>query len=146
MKNLKTILISTLLLSQVAFADNNKYKEGEKLYKTNCAVCHGTTGGMDMGKRVAPPVIAIRMHYIKTYSDEDSFVTAVSEWVEKPEEERSMMRGAIRKFNLMPAISIPKEDAEKIAAYIYAGDLESPEGYQKHYEKKHGKKGKKNME
>ena len=142
MKNLKTILISTLLLSQVAFADNNKYEEGEKLYKTNCAACHGATGGMDFNKRIAPPIAAVRMHYIKTYSDEDSFVQAVAGWVEKQDEEKSMMRGAIRKFNIMPPVNVANEDAEKIAAYIFAGNIEQPEGFKEHVEKEHGKQGK----
>ncbi len=142
MKKIKTIFISTLLLSQVAFADTNKYEEGEKLYKTNCAVCHGSTGGMDETKRIAPPIAAVRMHYINTYSDEDSFVQAVAGWVEKQDEEKSMMRGAIRRFNIMPPVNVANEDAEKIAAYIFAGNIEEPKGFKEHVEKEHGKQGK----
>ena len=142
MKIIRPILFATtILLSQHAFADNDKHEIGEKLYQSNCAVCHGNTGGMDMTKRIAPPIAAVRMHYISTYSDEDSFVEAVSNWVEKQDESKSMMRGAIQKFNIMPPIAISKEDAEKIAAYIYSGDIEKPEGFEKHVEEEHGKKG-----
>jgi len=42
-----------ILASQIAQADND-VKEGGKLYRTHCAACHGTSGGMDMSKRVAP--------------------------------------------------------------------------------------------
>ncbi len=143
MKNIQTLLItSAILLSQASFADEDKHEAGEKLYQTNCAVCHGSTGGMDVAKRIAPPIAAVRMHYIDTYADEDSFVKAVSGWVEKQDESKGMMRGAIRKFKIMPPMSIPKEDAEKIAAYIYAGNIEKPEGFEKHVEEEHEKEGK----
>ncbi|MEE9325841.1 MAG: c-type cytochrome [Cocleimonas sp.] len=139
---IKPILFATtILLTQHAFADDDKHEAGEKLYQTNCAVCHGNTGGMDMTKRIAPPIAAVRMHYISTYSDEDSFVEAVSNWVEKQDESKSMMRGAIQKFKIMPPISIPREDAEKIAAYIYSGDIEKPEGFEQHVKEEHGKMG-----
>lgn len=143
MKNMKIILIATtLLLSQAAFASDDKHEEGEKLYQTNCAVCHGSTGGMDVAKRIAPPIAAVRMHYIDTYSDQDSFVQAVAGWVEKQDESKSMMRGAIRKFKIMPPVAVSKEDAAKIAAYIYAGNIEQPEGFKEHVEEEHAKKGK----
>lgn len=132
-------LIAVTFLIQVAHA-SDEHKKGQQLYKANCASCHGNKGGMDMNKRVAPPIIGVRMHYIGTYADKDSFVMAVADWVEKPDADNSLMRGAIRRFNIMPPISISRKDAEKIAAYIYAGDIEKPEGFQKHFEERHGKK------
>ena len=133
-------ILTGMLLTQITYADD--HKSGQQLYKANCASCHGTSGGMNMNKRVAPPIIAVRMHYIGTYSDKDSFVMAVADWVEKQDEDNSLMRGAIRRFNIMPPVSISRKDAEKIAAYIYAGDIEKPEGFQKHFEERHGKKQK----
>ena len=116
MSNIKTLLVTTiLLLSQAAFAGDNKHEEVEKLYNISCAVCHGSTGGMGEGEtRIAPPISAVRMHYIETYSDEDSFVNAVAGWIEKQDESKSLMRGAIRKFKIMPPIAVSKEDAKKL--------------------------------
>ena len=37
-------------------------------------------------------------------------------------------------------VDLNREDAEKIAAYIYEGDLENPVGFAEHYEQQHGKK------
>ncbi|MCF6190785.1 MAG: cytochrome c [Cocleimonas sp.] len=140
MKILRILLVTlTIFFTQISFADKDKYEAGEKLYKTNCAVCHGSSSGMDLKKRIAPPIAAVRMHYINTFPDEDSFVQAISGWVENQDESKSMMRGAIRKFNIMPPISIPKEDAMKIAAYIYGGNLDSPKGLKKHVEEEHSK-------
>jgi Spy/CpxP family protein refolding chaperone len=143
MKKIKPLMIvASLLLSQVSFASDDLHEEGEKLYKTNCAVCHGSTGGMDMNKRLAPTIAAVRMHYIDTYPDQTNFVNAVSSWVEKQDPNKSLMRGAIQKFKIMPPLSVNKDDAQKIAAYIYAGDIEVLEGFKEHVEKEHGKQGK----
>jgi len=142
MKTLKPLaIVASILLSQVSFASDG-HEEGEKLYKTNCAVCHGSTGGMDMTKRIAPPIAAVRMHYIDTYPDQTNFINAVSSWVEKQDPSNSLMRGAIQKFKIMPPLSVSKEDAQKIATYIYAGDIEELEGFKEHVEKEHGKQGK----
>ncbi len=141
MKTLKPLLIAaSILLSQASFA-SDEHEEGEKLFKANCDVCHGRTGGMDMSKRLAPPIAAVRLHYIDAYPDQDSFVNAVSSWVEKQDENKSLMRGAIRKFKIMPPLVVAKEDAQKIAAYIYAGDIDEIEGFKEHVEEEHGKQG-----
>jgi mono/diheme cytochrome c family protein len=132
------LLLAFILLPQVVQA-NNDVKQGKQLYKTYCSACHGNTGGMDMSKRVAPPIIAVRMHYIGPHPDKASFVTAVANWVEKQDESKSLMFGAVRRFNIMPPVSVARKDAEKIAAYIYQGDIEKPAGFDKHFEEMHGK-------
>ncbi len=135
------LLLASILVSQTALAsDSNKENEGAALYKAHCSSCHGNTGGMDMRKRVAPPIVAVRMHYIGSYPEKDAFVMAVAQWVEKQDASQSLMRGAIRRFNIMPPISIPKNDAEKIAAYIFDGDIEKPEGFDQHFNERHGSK------
>jgi cytochrome c len=136
-----SLLLASILVSQATLAsDANTEKNGEALYKTHCSSCHGNTGGMDMHKRVAPPIVAVRMHYIGNYPDKDAFVMAVAQWVEKQDASQSLMRGAIRRFNIMPPISIAKKDAEKIAAYIYDGDIEKPAGFDQHFNEMHGSK------
>jgi len=131
------LLLIFMLLQQTVLADNEE-SQGKHLYKTFCSSCHGLNGGMDMRQRVAPPIAAIRFHYIGTYPDKTSFVSAITNWVEKQDENKSLMRGAIRRFNIMPPISVSKEDAQKIASYIYAGDLEKPPGFDEHVEEMHG--------
>ena len=127
------LLLAGVLSSQAALA-NSEIKQGEHLYKTYCSSCHGLTGGMDMKQRVAPPIAAVRFHYINIHPDKASFVSAVTNWLEKQDENKSLMRGAIRRFNIMPPIPVSKEDSQKIANYIYAGNLEKPEGFDKHVE------------
>ena len=142
MKLTKTLsAIALVLLSYNALASDDEHGEGEKLYKMQCAACHGATGGMDMNKRIAPPIAGVRMHYISAHPEKDAFVAAVSGWLANQDESKSLMRGAIRKFKLMPPVTVAQEDAEKIAAFIYAGKIEKPQGFDEHVEEMHGKKG-----
>lgn len=139
MKLMKPYILSILILfSQLVLADAREI-DGETLFKTYCSSCHGLSGGMDMNKRVAPPIAAVRLHYIGKYQDKVPFVEAVANWVEHQDADKSMMRGAIRRFNIMPPISIARKDAEKIAAYIYQGDIEKPAGFEKHVKEEHGR-------
>ena len=48
------------------------------------------------------------------------------------------MRGAIRRFNIMPPVSVSRQHAEKIAAYIYDGNIEKPAGFDQHFQEMHG--------
>ena len=135
------LTIALSFTSQPGFsAEADVVKEGEVLYKTHCSACHGNTGGMDMNKRLAPPIIAVKMHYMWHYPDKDPFVMVIADWLENQDERKSLMRGAIRRFNIMPPVYVSRADAEKIATYIYAGDIEKPAGFDEHVEKMHGKK------
>ncbi len=139
MKVIKSIFILTsIVLSYSAFANTSDVISGEKLYHTYCSSCHGVNvGGMDFSKRIAPPIAAVRMHYKSYYPDEPSFIQAVSNWVADQNPEKSLMRGAIRRFNIMPPVAISKQDASKIAAHIYSDNIETPEGFQEHVNKEH---------
>ena len=129
-----------MVTPQILLASDD-VSDGEKLYKTYCSACHGSQGGMDMNKRVAPPIIAVRMHYLSAYPDKAAFVTAVSSWIERQDASKTLMRGAIRKFKIMPPVSVPRQDAQKIAAYIYEGNVDKPAGFDQHFEEMHGKQG-----
>lgn len=128
-----------ILLSQTTIAGDNE--EGKHLFKTYCDACHGMAGGMNMRQRIAPPVAAVRMHYIGHYPDKTSFVNAVTGWVAHQDPRKSLMRGAIRRFNIMPPVPVKKEDAIKIASYIYEGKLDMPAGMVEHVQQEHKKNG-----
>ena len=137
--NHKSIIFLVIALSAGNIFADETVAAGKKLYTTYCSACHGLSGGMDMSKRLAPPIIAVKMHYKPDYADLESFTTALVSWVGKPDESKTKMRGAIRRFKLMPAMPLPAEDLTKIAAYIYSDDVEKPEGFDEHYQQEHGK-------
>ena len=141
MKTARYLFLLSLTMASLTLSAQDNHAEGEQIFQTVCAACHGAAGGMNMAERLAPPMIAVRMHYIDTYPDQDSFVAAVADWVGHQEESRSLMPGAISQFNLMPPLAIEREQAEQVAAYIFAGDLQNPEGFQEHFEAEHGGMG-----
>lgn len=131
---------SIVLASLLAFLFTPIYAEdhGEKLYQQHCAVCHGPTA--EGQRRVAPPLFAVKNHYLAVHDDELTFVDAINSWVEKPEEDKSLMKGAIRHFKLMPKIPVPEDDVTKIAEYIFSDKVGIPEAYKKHYKERHSAK------
>ncbi len=122
------------LISVTAFAE----EDGEKLYQQHCGACHGATAQGQ--RRIAPPIFAVKNHYMAVHDEELTFVDAINAWVANPEEERSLMKGAIRHFNLMPKIPVAEDDVTKIAEYIFSDKVAIPEAYRKHYERQHSGK------
>ena len=136
--SMQLFILFLSLVSTATIANADEIKKGKQLFQTHCASCHGVAGGMDMSKRKAPPIIAVRKHYIGTYSDKFSFVNTIADWVENPDKNKTQMRGAIRRFGLMPKTTVNRNDVEKIAAYIFEGEIDTPAGFQEHVKRMHG--------
>ena len=135
------LLVTFLTLTHPIYAgESEPLNESEALYFQYCDSCHGKTGGMDMSKRIAPPLFAVKRHYIGSYPDEMTFVNAVADWVETRDIETALMPGAIRRFNIMPPIIVEREKVEKIAEYIYFGKINTPGQFEEHYKKQHSLK------
>ncbi len=99
--------------------------EGYTLMKNNCYVCHNPSA-KSHDSIIAPPFKAVKMHYTKTYDNKKDFVEAVVNWVQNPQEDKSLMPGAIKRFKVMPKLPLKAEQLEKIAAYIYDNAVEQP--------------------
>lgn len=109
---------------------------GKKLMEINCYACHNPTNGQE--ERIAPPMIAIKEHYISNNTTKEQFITDVQDWIEKPSEARSKMPGAIRNFGLMPYAPFPEETVFQIADYLYDNDIEQPEWFEDHVKQERG--------
>jgi cytochrome c2/uncharacterized protein YnzC (UPF0291/DUF896 family) len=106
---------------------------GKKLMETNCFACHNpTTSEAD---RIAPPMIAIKKHYISENTTKEEFTNAMLNWTKEPSEEKSKMPGAVRRFKVMPYQSFPEQTIREIADYIFDNEIEQPDWFEEHFQK-----------
>lgn len=114
---------------------------GKKLMETYCYVCHSPSAAME--DRIAPPMVAVKMHYISEDTSKEDFMNAFTQWMKAPSEENAKMPGAVRKFGVMPYQPYTDEVIQQIGEYLYEYDIEQPEWFEDHFNQEHGKgKGK----
>ncbi|WP_369047660.1 DUF3365 domain-containing protein [Tenacibaculum sp. UWU-22] len=111
--------------------------EGKKLLETNCFVCHNAK--TPHNERIAPPMIAIKAHYINKNTSEEEFTKNFVTFVLKPSNENAKMHGAVKRFGLMPYQKFNESDLKKIANYIYNYQIEEPSWFKEHWQSKQGK-------
>ncbi|GGG93489.1 hypothetical protein GCM10011416_08290 [Polaribacter pacificus] len=102
-----------------------KEHPGKKLMEVNCYVCHSPNATSE--NRIAPPMFAVKNHYISSKTTKAEFRKAVQNWIANPTEENSKMRGAIKKFGLMPKTPFPKETIDLIVDYIFDNKINHPQ-------------------
>lgn len=110
------------LLAQMAY--------GQELMEAACYSCHNPDEKMK--GRLAPPMAAVKSHYIDANTSFPSFSAALVRFVQRPSKGYAKMHGAINVFGLMPAQPHSEEDLRAIAAYIYHGDLAKPDWLDNH--------------
>ena len=110
---------------------------GKKLLETKCFVCHNSSTPND--ERVAPPMIAIKAHYIGENTSEEEFTNNFLNFVLNPTKEKAVMRGAVKRFGVMPYQKFEEEDLKKIANYLYNYKIEEPSWFKEHWESKQRK-------
>ncbi len=115
----------------------DKTSEGYQLMKQKCFACHNPdTESHDA--IIAPPMIAVKMHYNKRFETKEAFVDAFVKWSQDPKEENAIMKGAVKKFQVMPKQIFDKEDLTKIATYVYENDIDQPDWFDQHLKEDHG--------
>ena len=121
--------------------NNDSTHPGKKLLETNCYGCHSPFATEE--SRIAPPMIAIKKHYINENTSKEDFINDVQHWIEDPTEEKARMFGAVRRFGVMPKTPFPKETIEQIADYIFDNQIDQPEWFEEHFNSRGGnQKGK----
>lgn len=105
-----------------------------------CYSCHSPTAASH-DEIIAPPMAAVKMRYMISFSDKESFVEAVSSWSINPDEKSALMRGAVNNFGVMPKAPFSKEDLKVLAAYVYENELPEPTWFREHEQQMHGSGG-----
>ncbi|NGX84376.1 hypothetical protein [Aequorivita sp. KMM 9714] len=151
MKFLASILI-VVILSAYNYNTEDKYSEiaqsnpsevifkqehpGKRLMENNCNICHNPKTAEE--SIIAPPMVAVKMHYISEETTKEEFVDAMLDWAKEPSVEKSKMPGAIKKFGLMPYQFYPEGTIKQIADYMFDNEIEKPVWFDIHYKKMHG--------
>lgn len=122
-------------LSLTATSENPIIKDqehpGKKLLETQCYICHSPTAEMD--ELIAPPMAAVKAHYLLNKPSKGQFVQDIVSFVEDPSAERSKMPGAIARFGLMPLQKFPENALEEIADYMYDYKIAEPDWFAEHW-------------
>lgn len=143
------VLLLSLTLGGLAYAsDNDSDKQispiehpGKQMFESNCLTCHAHHGkkhGKEHGQRKAPPIFAVKKHYMESYPERKDFIKQVSQWAKNPRADKAKLVHAVEKFGLMPAQDLKKKELRDIAAYIY--DTEFKKGGCCKHKNKAGKK------
>lgn len=119
---------------------NKPNSEGLSLMETNCYTCHSPSAPEN--GRIAPPMIAVKIHYMENFKTEEEFKKAFIDFVNNPSEAKSKMPGAVKKFNLMPKLAFKQKDLELMATYLYNNEVEKPKWFDEHRKNHHKKGGK----
>jgi len=117
-----------------------EHSEDYTLFKNNCYACHSVTS-KSHDEIIAPPMVAVKRRYQKSYTSKEGFVEALVNWSKDPKEENALMLGAVQQFKVMPKQAFKEDDLKKIAAYIYDNDIEKPDWFEAHFKEEHGGKG-----
>lgn len=108
-----------------AEAENQASKDrGYELMTQKCFICH--LPKPDPSKReqmIAPPMVQVQEHYKPTYPEKEDFINAMVAFIQEPSEEKTLMPGAVRKFNLMPKLLYEESELRLIAETIYEQDF-----------------------
>lgn len=111
--------------------------EGKQLMEQKCYLCHSPTAPIDQG-RVGPPMIAVKAHYLEDYPKREAFVAGMVNFVLEPKAELVKLKGAHKRFGLMPKAVYTKTEIEKIATYLYDYRIAEPAWFNAHWAS-HGK-------
>jgi cytochrome c553 len=130
--------IGTFSFAQSKKASIGIENEAQQLVTNNCYSCHSPSSSSH-DEIIAPPMIAVKTRYLKEYNSEKDFVDAIVSYAKNPSKLKTLMKGAVNKFGVMPQQNFSKKDLQKIAKYIYNNPIKEPEWFKGHFEIEHKK-------
>jgi cytochrome c553/nitrate reductase cytochrome c-type subunit len=128
----KEVYTAKTLLDKDSSLISNEHP-GKKLLEQNCYVCHNSTTNEEL--RIAPPMIAIKKHYITSSTTKSEFKKTLQKWIKNPNEKDAKMFGAVRRFGVMPKTPFSEENIDQIADYLFDHEIEQPTWFEDHYKK-----------
>jgi cytochrome c553 len=117
-------------------------RQSKQNMENQCYVCHNPKSSKK--NRVGPPIAAIKARYMKDAATKEEFVSAIWNFVEKPSKEKAKLKGAVKRFGVMPYQKFNQQEIEAIAAFIYEYQIEEPEWFRTHWKENHSGKQRRN--
>ena len=105
------LIFLSVMFSKSVLAEDS----GKVLFNQLCANCHVSQGG----KRIAPPMFAVKQHVKMAYPKREEFIHRIVGWVKEPDAEIALMQGAVKKFGVMPKQDIDDKALRRVAGYLY---------------------------
>ncbi len=102
------------------------HSKGYELIQQKCYICH--IEKPDPSKRdqmIAPPMLQVQQHYKPIYPNKDEFVNAMVSFIKNPSQEKTLMPGAVKKFELMPKLIYDEAELRLMAESMYEYDFGS---------------------
>lgn len=121
---------------EISSSDQEKLHPGKKIMETECYLCHNPKASEV--SMIAPPMVAIKKHYIDSTTTKEQFIKAMVDWINDPTVEKSKMPGALNRFGIMPYQPYPEETIGLIAEYLYDYEIAQPEWFDDHFQREHG--------
>ena len=107
------------------------YSKGFQLLQSSCFTCHSPHA--DSKSLAAPSMAMIKSHYLEKYKTRELFVEAVTEQVKNPSDDKTLIPGAVEKFGIMPKLSLPEQDLQQAAQYLFYQPIESSDWFRSIY-------------
>ena len=105
--------------TEATSADNSEalaQKEAEAIYQKSCQSCHS----MAPPAKSAPSIIALAGQYRARYSKKAGAVADMVSYMKAPAVGKSILGpSTFERFGLMPALSLPDEELEKVAGWLW---------------------------
>ncbi|WP_053975572.1 c-type heme family protein [Mangrovimonas xylaniphaga] len=124
----------TKTIAQEAPISKEAFEEAHSIVTQNCVTCHAPAGNPTT--RIAPPLIAVKDHYLKPDMTEAEFVQSVASFLNTPKIENSQMPRAVERFGLMPKLGYSQAQLEAVATYIYRAKLDQPDWFATHHQQR----------
>ncbi len=102
--------------NSAALAQKEAETEAEAIYQNSCQSCHS----MAPPAKSAPAIIALAGQYRARYSKKAGAVADMVSFMKEPSIGKSILGSStFERFGLMPAMSLPDEELEKVAGWLW---------------------------
>lgn len=91
--------------------------KGKQVYETICFACHT----MESPATLAPPMTHVARHMRQAFTDRDSAIAHIVDFIRNPSAERSKMPARVReRYGLMAPLQLPEDQLRAVAAYVWS--------------------------